>query len=145
MFLYFCVFFFKQKTAYEMRISDWSSDVCSSDLLVMLAGFRKAGEFREFAQRDVHAEGAAARLEALDPALEVSRPVAGVHQPLVKQLRTDIGDHARRRAFLAAHELDPDRLAPLHQPFFDGALEAALAPIDRNSVVTGQRGDRSLE
>src|SRR3546814_4432503 len=29
----FFVFFFKQKTAYEMRISDWSSDVCSSDLL----------------------------------------------------------------------------------------------------------------
>src|SRR3546814_8895656 len=31
-FIYF--FFFKQKTAYEMRISDWSSDVCSSDLPV---------------------------------------------------------------------------------------------------------------
>src|SRR3546814_1400734 len=36
--VYFCLvlvlvfFFFKQKTAYEMRISDWSSDVCSSDL-----------------------------------------------------------------------------------------------------------------
>src|SRR3546814_8796245 len=30
--MYF-VFFFKQKTAYEMRISDWSSDVCSSDLM----------------------------------------------------------------------------------------------------------------
>src|SRR3546814_2031994 len=29
----FFFFFFKQKTAYEMRISDWSSDVCSSDLL----------------------------------------------------------------------------------------------------------------
>src|SRR3546814_2918329 len=28
------VFFFKQKTAYEMRISDWSSDVCSSDLIL---------------------------------------------------------------------------------------------------------------
>src|SRR3546814_2735295 len=28
------VFFFKQKTAYEMRISDWSSDVCSSDLAI---------------------------------------------------------------------------------------------------------------
>src|SRR3546814_4167885 len=28
-------FFFKQKTAYEMRISDWSSDVCSSDLVVL--------------------------------------------------------------------------------------------------------------
>src|SRR3546814_975500 len=34
----FCVFFFfKQKTAYEMRISDWSSDVCSSDLSPRLA------------------------------------------------------------------------------------------------------------
>src|SRR3546814_10799761 len=29
-------FFFKQKTAYEMRISDWSSDVCSSDLIFHL-------------------------------------------------------------------------------------------------------------
>src|SRR3546814_8262265 len=32
----FCFFFFKQKTAYEMRISDWSSDVCSSDLISWL-------------------------------------------------------------------------------------------------------------
>src|SRR3546814_14226680 len=31
-----CVVFFKQKTAYEMRISDWSSDVCSSDLIARL-------------------------------------------------------------------------------------------------------------
>src|SRR3546814_14709105 len=34
------VFFFKQKTAYEMRISDWSSDVCSSDLLTGIAGLQ---------------------------------------------------------------------------------------------------------
>src|SRR3546814_5222420 len=32
--LLMCFFFFKQKTAYELRISDWSSDVCSSDLAV---------------------------------------------------------------------------------------------------------------
>src|SRR3546814_9393132 len=32
-----CIFFFKQKTAYEMRISDWSSDVCSSDLNLFAA------------------------------------------------------------------------------------------------------------
>src|SRR3546814_2828713 len=37
-------FFFKQKTAYEMRISDWSSDVCSSDLLALADAF---GEFDE--------------------------------------------------------------------------------------------------
>src|SRR3546814_11910487 len=39
-----CFFFFKQKTAYEMRISDWSSDVCSSDL---------ADGCRDFSLRDV--------------------------------------------------------------------------------------------
>src|SRR3546814_16836566 len=33
----YCFCFFKQKTAYEMRISDWSSDVCSSDLLELAA------------------------------------------------------------------------------------------------------------
>src|SRR3546814_4161913 len=39
-------FFFKQKTAYEMRISDWSSDVCSSDLGVrlFLCGQRREGK-----------------------------------------------------------------------------------------------------
>src|SRR3546814_9215551 len=38
------IFFFKQKTAYEMRISDWSSDVCSSDLhFVIRAAFECDG------------------------------------------------------------------------------------------------------
>src|SRR3546814_3528185 len=37
------VFFFKQKTAYEMRISDWSSDVCSSDLFPVAAPQRPRG------------------------------------------------------------------------------------------------------
>src|SRR3546814_12931837 len=47
-------FFFKQKTAYEMRISDWSSDVCSSDLGVV-DGYRCAGLFRQTGEyRDVH-------------------------------------------------------------------------------------------
>src|SRR3546814_11988379 len=43
-------FFFKQKTAYEMRISDWSSDVCSSDLVddrVLGAGAAHLGDLRE--------------------------------------------------------------------------------------------------
>src|SRR3546814_6398418 len=37
-------FFFKQKTAYEMRISDWSSDVCSSDLTEGLGVLKTFGE-----------------------------------------------------------------------------------------------------
>src|SRR3546814_7728596 len=35
------IFFFKQKTAYEMRISDWSSDVCSSDLVTAVTKIRR--------------------------------------------------------------------------------------------------------
>src|SRR3546814_9858107 len=38
---FFLFFFFKQKTAYEMRISDWSSDVCSSDLSARSASNRR--------------------------------------------------------------------------------------------------------
>src|SRR3546814_2758846 len=38
--MYHLFFFFKQKTAYEMRISDWSSDVCSSDLAALRRGHR---------------------------------------------------------------------------------------------------------
>src|SRR3546814_7555837 len=44
-------FFFKQKTAYEMRISDWSSDVCSSDLLIHGARF---GSGRDSRPEDEH-------------------------------------------------------------------------------------------
>src|SRR3546814_10085409 len=43
--MFFC--FFKQKTAYEMRMSDWSSDVCSSDLQPLpVRGRQPAGELR---------------------------------------------------------------------------------------------------
>src|SRR3546814_6001698 len=46
-------FFFKQKTAYEMRISDWSSDVCSSDLL----GIDDQVRARRLGARDQHRIG----------------------------------------------------------------------------------------
>src|SRR3546814_6617069 len=68
------VFFFKQKTAYEMRISDWSSDVCSSDLGQNrrgTQGARRVGSVPDVsgapaasvhgAQRSVHGGAAAGR------------------------------------------------------------------------------------
>src|SRR3546814_9073832 len=48
---YMFFFFFKQKTAYEMRISDWSSDVCSSDL-------NPAGGMHQHARTDQRLLGA---------------------------------------------------------------------------------------
>src|SRR3546814_13414773 len=47
-------FFFKQKTAYEMRISDWSSDVCSSDLATPLRGEQGMIAIREFLRKPKH-------------------------------------------------------------------------------------------
>src|SRR3546814_4935467 len=53
-------FFFKQKTAYEMRISDWSSDVCSSDLILVpteadakaaLEEVKKGADFAEVSKK----------------------------------------------------------------------------------------------
>src|SRR3546814_2141949 len=56
-------FFFKQKTAYEMRISDWSSDVCSSDLhAIVVAGdpalFNQYGVILVNPQRHPHVKAA---------------------------------------------------------------------------------------
>src|SRR3546814_7585964 len=60
----FCVFVFKQKTAYEMRISDWSSDVCSSDL----AEFRPGRRDLLFPlRRGLLIEGLIMNLRLLDP------------------------------------------------------------------------------
>src|SRR3546814_3211263 len=54
------VFFFKQKTAYEMRISDWSSDVCSSDLLGLHAD--RATEFIDIATHHIHPDAATGQI-----------------------------------------------------------------------------------
>src|SRR3546814_2154243 len=54
--VYFCFFFFfKQKTAYEMRISDWSSDVCSSDLSLLALTLTNTvvASLRRLSRRDV--------------------------------------------------------------------------------------------
>src|SRR3546814_2135041 len=71
----FCFFFFKQKTAYEMRISDWSSDVCSSDLngSGLAVGRTLVAVLENYQQED----GSVALPEALRPymgGLEVIRP-----------------------------------------------------------------------
>src|SRR3546814_2932053 len=64
-----CVVFFKQKTAYEMRISDWSSDVCSSDLLSRLPGTQPEA----------------------DPVQDAGRPTCDRHYPDGKFRDVEIG------------------------------------------------------
>src|SRR3546814_16420830 len=78
-------FLFKQKTAYEMRISDWSSDVCSSDLA-----------FRKVVQRDGDDEQPDAaelcRRRAFRPADEVLVRGVAVDQPEAGSAEQDAGN-----------------------------------------------------
>src|SRR3546814_7760331 len=63
-------FFFKQKTAYEMRISDWSSDVCSSDLQIAYS-LSKSALWQATATLAV-AFGSRARVNAVAPGLTMA-------------------------------------------------------------------------
>src|SRR3546814_3495658 len=65
-------FFFKQKTAYELRISDWSSDVCSSDLYVFSQDFTVFGG--SLSKR--HAEKIC---KVMENAMKVGAPVIGLN------------------------------------------------------------------
>src|SRR3546814_1359779 len=96
------VFFFKQKTAYEMRISDWSSDVCSSDLQ-----FVDPRRRRDIGH-DAPADGRA------DHAREQHRQVAEAFADR-SDLAREVGD--RRVAAVVALGM-PDRIAlePEHAP-----------------------------
>src|SRR3546814_8370232 len=88
--LYF--FFFKQKTAYEMRISDWSSDVCSSDLTVV--GSVNQGGGVAFNSDWLKDNGGAQLLKAIDDVWNTTDD-----SQIAKKLQSDIlkktlGDHA---------------------------------------------------
>src|SRR3546814_4969047 len=106
-------FFFKQKTAYEMRISDWSSDVCSSDLGVDPAG-------RHEVQRLADAVGKVLiLLEHGGATHEIQRPgvdlvqigIAALRegaQQVERRRRLRIGPDLALRIGLAALRLEPD-------------------------------------
>src|SRR3546814_17152866 len=71
------VFFFKQKTAYEMRISDWSSDVCSSDLF---------GEIIRAPDEVLEMDGMPRGLHVLDHAgIERCRILLDIHPVALRQ------------------------------------------------------------
>src|SRR3546814_3427414 len=79
-----CVFFFKQKTAYDMRISDWSSDVCCSDLAWELVDLREQVDQGAVGlHRDHVADGLVARAWVINRPrrLPVRSAVGGSREP----------------------------------------------------------------
>src|SRR3546814_13849808 len=96
-------FFFKQKTAYEMRISDWSSDVCSSDLINMGCPAKKVC--------NVWAGSALMRDEALVARI-LSAVVCAVSVPVTLKIRTGWDAH-HHNALAIAHIAEDCGIASL--------------------------------
>src|SRR3546814_10563621 len=142
---------FKQKTAYEMRISDWSSDVCSSDLRVAVATYEKAVQtaFREvsdaLAQRGrigdqiraqttrAEAAGVAARLsdarfrsgvDSFLVTLDAQRTAYGAEQALVTTRLTQASNLVELYRSLGGGLADE----PLHGEARNGEIDTSGAP-----------------
>src|SRR3546814_12072722 len=141
-------FFFKQKTAYEMRISDWSSDVCSSDLADrdIVAAVETLLEFvlldRRLAARD---EDFAAGDEA---AIEHVVDVVDLHLVAVRVRRRLVG----AAAFLDIDDIDDDDVVTLLVLDLDVDIRAGavvddhylgivVLAMDRKRVVEGKSGE----
>src|SRR3546814_4341026 len=115
---WFLFFFFKQKTAYEMRISDWSSDVCSSDLHLDVGFIQAPARIKatppEPAQPLLHLRGV-----ALDPAID---------RRMVDR------NAAFRQHFLKVAIADRIATIPAHRPQDHITLEMAPLEIRHRSV-----------
>src|SRR3546814_1169130 len=148
-------FFFKQKTAYEMRISDWSSDVCSSDLtaqgcadrlmLVLVAVLQRrhrgigvaALAHDKFLERII---GAAGRWRAKDR--DADRGKGGVHVlPRLRGVRLAIGGRGERLIDVCFGQLETGAARRFAQRDtvdadldFDDVLDAIGLATDRKST-----------
>src|SRR3546814_754986 len=116
------VFFFKQKTAYEMRISDWSSDVCSSDL-------------------------SAATAKAWPPAALISRTTVAAASSLApKCTATCAPSAARRKAICLPIPRDapvtraalPSKRAVMCLSFLNGGLERLQEGLSANKASSNR-------
>src|SRR3546814_6365681 len=103
------MFFFKQKTAYEMRISDWSSDVCSSDLVAAAAARH---QFRQF-RRTQRLVGNGGRLPG-DPRHRMGRAAGGDRQLPPPLFLSRLLEAARRSEWQGVEELGARQIGRAH-------------------------------
>src|SRR3546814_13507366 len=127
-----CLFFFKRKTAYEMRISDWSSDVCSSDL----ANARELLGRKRLEARHRHGCGGEPRLDACEqvvlPARPLELPAAERQQDRDRHQRAQGGADSRSETHGA-----PDSPAPgVPGPAAD--LGRTCAPTKKPMIARGR-------
>src|SRR3546814_11015531 len=133
-------FFFKQKTAYEMRISDWSSDVCSSDLLFRQRRQSMAAEAAGPNPASALADQAYAAQLQVRIALAVEEPT-----PSVERLAHFWANHFAVSADSQVFRALPGALEPeAIRPPVLGRSPALLLAV-RKGVVWGRRVSHRLD
>src|SRR3546814_2405472 len=109
-------FFFKQKTAYEMRISDWSSDVCSSDLPSLeQSQDARRGLYvldRQIAEKRL-AQICDSRFHLFSKALPLGKNVNGINAPILGR-RTSLKRSEERRVGKECVSTCRSRGSPYH-------------------------------
>src|SRR3546814_17534520 len=133
MFVHSCgcfIFFFKQKTAYEMRISDWSSDVCSSDLSVIAS--ESYTDFVGGLQKEI-AESLSARPRKASQAYFAGKQLQTPEGPVTvtDQMATQIHRYLIKNDSIDASDQIPD-------VYHTAKADGTLATLDRKSVVEGK-------
>src|SRR3546814_7917661 len=111
------IVFFKQKTAYEMRISDWSSDVCSSDLKLLDFGIARIIE-EGIAGKGT--DGSGGQPEECKPG------VAAGPRPLSTQALTEHGDRLLTPLYAAPEQILGHPATPAVAIYASGVLLNAL-------------------
>src|SRR5881628_2588802 len=134
--LFFFFFFFKQKTAYEMSVSDWSSDVCSSDLAERrprAVHLMRAGAAHHLEGRLAEAQhaGSADRVRAQHAARWVDR------QMRADLLLAAVDDLPALADVAEAKVLEPHRFEPGERDVDLGGVDLLPRVLDAGAVVDG--------
>src|SRR3546814_15608920 len=131
-----CVFFFKQKTAYEMRISDWSSDVCSSDLSLIFADAATGPHSPALASQGRIAAVIAARPQERRAMLEEAAGISGLH---VRRKDAEQKLRAAEANLMRLDEIPSDMDAPADAPRRQANAADRDTRHNRQSVGQGRR------
>src|SRR3546814_20936365 len=136
----FVLFFFKQKTAYEMRISDWSSDVCSSDLPTVERGKGVDRHHRcllAYCRRGLGIGGRAGVAQGKDIGVARMEQLRFAHLYETGRGRQGTGEHETGRVL---RRVDMDHGEPLCD-----AREGLHVILDRESDGSGKSGTQQVE
>src|SRR3546814_9414355 len=128
-------FFFKQKTAYEMRISDWSSDVCSSDLIARITS---AIQFQNDRVEELSRRHGELMEQAVERAAAVAQQIAGALEQKIVTLEQAVSRASGEAGRIGTSFVESAQAITT-------AAEVTVAPATAASESFGRETPRSEE